>query len=115
MKAVWQLSVVIGVLLSTTVVNAEDDGTVAVKTITRPDDVKALMTVRCQPCHFELRIKPALLLNTGKWFRRSGDLFEIERRVFNESPPHSMPMGALLSEKEKATLRNWIKRLHKEL
>lgn len=87
----------------------------AAKTVTPPEEVKVLISSRCQPCHFELRVKPSLLLNTNKWFRRSGKDFEVERRVFLEAPPHSMPMGALLDERERGLLKKWFAQLHKEL
>ncbi len=95
-------------------VAAEESVAFAAKTITPPKDVKALITLRCQPCHFELKIKPSLLLNTSKWFRMTGDQFEVERRVFLEQPPHSMPMGSLLEERERTVLRNWLTQLHQQ-
>ena len=100
--------------LSATLSHAEEAATSA-KIIEPPEAVKTLITSRCQPCHFELRIKPSLLLNTHKWFRLSGKDFEIERRVFLEAPPHSMPMGALLDEDERMLLQSWFGQLHKEL
>ncbi len=96
------------------VVSAEESVPTA-KTVEAPEAVKALIGSRCQPCHFELRVKPSLLLNTNKWFRLTGKDFEVERRVFLEAPPHSMPMGALLDESERTVLRNWFAKLHKEL
>lgn len=98
--------------LHTVTVRAEDALAPLAKTVAPPEEVKALLSTRCQPCHFELRIKPSLLLNTGKWFRMTGDKFEMERRVFSEQPPHSMPMGSLLEERERVVLRNWFARLH---
>ncbi len=96
------------------VVNAEESAP-ATKTVEAPEAVKALISSRCQPCHIELRIKPSLLLNSNKWFRLSGKDFEVERRVFLEAPPHSMPMGQLLDESERELLRNWFAQLHKAL
>lgn len=104
--------VTVALILFTSVANSEES---AVINVPPPAEVKQLMSARCQPCHFELRVKPSLLLNTNKWFRMTEDNFEIERRVFLESPPHSMPMDALLDERERAMLRGWFKRLHKEL
>lgn len=101
--------------LCATLAAAEEAAAPAAKIITPPEKVKQLMNTRCQPCHFELKIKPSLLLNTNKWFRITGDKFEIERRVFVEQPPHSMPMGSLLEEKEKRLLRDWFARLYQEL
>lgn len=101
-------------LLFATVVSAEETAP-EVKIIEAPEAVKVLIGSRCQPCHFELRIKPSLLLNSNKWFRLVGKDFEVERRVFLEAPPHSMPMGALLNERERTLLRDWFKRVHKEL
>ena len=115
MKAGRQLLVVTGILLFAAIVKADEAGTMAVTTIALPADIKALTTVRCQPCHFELKVKPALILNTGKWFRLAGENFEVERRVFLEHPPNSMPMGAMLDEKERTLLRNWFQKLHNEL
>lgn len=113
--AVLRRAIAVLLVLSAMSVGAEEVAAPTAKTITRPDKVKQLMSVRCQPCHFELKIKSSLLLNTNKWFRMTGDKFEIERRVFLEQPPHSMPMGSLLTEKEKALLRNWFAQLYNEL
>lgn len=96
------------------VVSAEEAAPAA-KTVEAPEAVKALISTRCQPCHIELRIKPSLLLNSNKWFRLNGKDFEVERRVFLEAPPHSMPMGSLLDESERTMLRDWFKRVHQEL
>ncbi len=96
-------------------ISSAEEPAPAVKTVKPPEAVKALIGSRCQPCHFELRVKPSLLLNTNKWFRLTGKDFEVERRVFLEAPPHSMPMGALLDESERTLLRNWFAKLHKQL
>lgn len=111
---VLRLAIAVLLTLSTTFAGAEVVAIPPAKIIIPPEKVKQLMSVRCQPCHFELKIKPSLLLNTNKWFRMTGEQFEIERRVFMEQPPHSMPMGSLLEERERSLLRNWFKQLHQQ-
>ncbi len=113
--AVMKRTLLVLLVLFALPAGAEEMVALMARTITPPEDVKVLISSRCQPCHYELRIKPSLLLNTNKWFRLTGEKFEVERRVFLEEPPHSMPMGSLLDAGERRMLQEWFNRLHQEL